>query len=144
MSVEENKAAFQRVIDEIFNKGDLSVIPALIAPGYIMNSPAGKIEGQEGFKQYIITARTAFPDLKLTIDEMVGEGDKLAAQIVVTGTFKGKYIDFEPTGNQVNTKQSVFHRFKNGKQVEVTAYADQLTLFQQMGVTFLKVKSTKT
>ena len=106
MSVEQNKAAFKRIIEEVFNKGDLAVIPELIAPGYVMNSPAGKIEGQEGFKQYIITARIAFPDLNLEIDEMVGEGDKLAAQIVVKGTFKGKYLDFEPTGNQVNTKES--------------------------------------
>ena len=134
MSVEENLSAFKRFVDEVFNKGDLSVIPELIDPNYVMNTAIGNVEGQEGVKQYIISARTAFPDINIVIDDMVCEGDKIAAQVSVTGTFKGKYLDFEPTGNQVNMKEALFHRFSNGRQVEVIPYADHLTLFQQMGV----------
>ena len=133
MSVEQNKAAFKRIIEEVFNKGDLSLIPELVATNYV-NASAGNIEGQEGFKQYITMIRTAFPDMHITIDDMVGEEDKLAVQISVTGTFTGKYLDFEPTGNKVNMKQAVFHRFSNGKQVEVTNYANQLEMLQQMGI----------
>jgi predicted ester cyclase len=135
MGIEENKEVVRRFIDEVFNKGDYSIIPDLIAQDYIMNAPAGNIEGQEGVKKYVKMVRIAFPNIKITIEDIVGEEDTVVARINWEGTFSGKFMDYEPTGNQVYMKESLFHRFSNGKQVEVIPYyADQQPLFQQMGI----------
>ena len=136
MGTEENKEVVRRFINEVFNNGNLSVIPNLIALEYVMHAPAGKIEGQEGIKQYVTIVRTAFPDINISIEEMVAEKDTVVARIKWEGTFTGQFTDYEPTGNHVSMKEALFHRFSNGKQVEVIPfYADQPSLFQQMGIT---------
>ena len=133
MSTEENKAVIRRVVEEVLNKGDMSVVPELIAPDYVYHSPFGEFKGPEGFKQFITMFRTAFPDLHLTVEDMVAEGDKLAARVSWRGTFKGKFGDLEPTGKQVNMT-SDFYRFKGGKEVEALPFTDMLTFYQQLGV----------
>lgn len=136
MGIEENKEVVRRFVDEVFNKGDFSVIPDLISPDYVMNAPSGKIEGQKGVKQYVKMVRTAFPGLNITIEEMVGEENTVVIRLRWEGTYTGKFLDYEPTQNRVNMKEALFHRFSNGKQVEVIPYyADQPPLFQQMGIT---------
>ena len=136
MGVEENKEVVRRFVDEVFNKGDFSVIPDLISPDYLMNAPAGKIEGQEGVKEYVAMVRRAFPDLNITIEEMAGEGDTVAVRLKWEGTFAGRFMDYEPTRRRVSMKEALFHRFADGRQLEVIPYyADQPTLLQQMGIT---------
>ena len=115
MSVEENKAVIRRVAEEVFNKGDMSVVPELIAPDYVYHSPFGGFKGPEGFTQFIGMTRNALPDIHMTIDDMIGEGEKLAVRLSFTGTFKGKFGDMEPTGKQINMKSAYFYRFENGK-----------------------------
>jgi steroid delta-isomerase-like uncharacterized protein len=135
MSVEgDNKTCIRRIVEEVFNKGDLSVAPELIAPDYVFQSPLGEFKGPEGFKQFIIMTRNAIPDIHMTIDDMVAEGDKVAARVSWRGTFKGKFGDIEPTGKQISMTAACFYRMEGGKEVEVCEYADMLSLFRQLGV----------
>jgi steroid delta-isomerase-like uncharacterized protein len=135
MSVEEvNKTCIRRIVDEVFNKGNMEVVPELIAPDWVIHSPFGEYRGPEGFKQYITGTRNAFPDFHMTIDDMVAEGDKLAARVSWRATFKGKFGDIEPTGKQINMTAAYFYRMADGKEVEVLPYLDSLALFQQLGV----------
>jgi len=135
MSVEQNKASMYRCFEEVWNKGDLSVLPEVIAQDYIGRNPGSEVRGIDAFKQSIIAARNAFPDLHYTIDDVVGEGDKLAIRLTVQGTFKNKYGDTEPTGGPVKYTMALFNRYVDGKCVEAIPFADRATISQQLGTT---------
>jgi predicted ester cyclase len=134
MSVEENKATLRRTFDELLNKGNTSIIPELISTDYVHVAPLGEYKGLEGYKQWLTELRTAMPDLWAKIDEIVAEGDTVAARISLGGTFTGKLGDYEPTGKPVNISAAYFYRYKDGKEVEAVPFIDTLTLFQQLGV----------
>ena len=134
MSAEKNKAVIRRVAEEIFNKGNMSVVPEIIAPNYVYHSPFGDFKGPEGFTQFVGMTRNAFPDFHMTIDDMIGEGEKLAVRLNFTGTFKGKFGDMEPTGKQFNMTAAYFYRFENGKEVEALPFSDMLNFYQQLGI----------
>ena len=134
MSVEHNKATVHRVIEEVWNKANMSVLPELIAPSYVFHSPFGEFKGPEGLSQFVATTRSAFPDINMKVDDIVAEGDKVAARLTWSGTFTGKFGDIEPTGKPVSMTAAYFFRFENGKEVEASPFSDMLSLYQQMGV----------
>ena len=134
MSVEENKACIRLIAEEVFNKGNLEVIDKHVATNWVYIGPIGEYRGTEGFKQMVTLVRTMFPDFHFTVDDIIGEGDKLAVRYIWTGTFKGKFGDIEPTGNQVKMQSAYFYRFEGGKEAEVIPFADTLSLYQQMGI----------
>ena len=130
MSVEENKKAFYRAFEEIWNKGDYSVIPEVISPDYTNNYGH---KGLDEFEQLVKGSRTTFPDLHYSVDEIIGEGDTLAARLTLTGTFLGKMGDIQPTGNRVNLTSAFICRFAHGKCIETTVFSDSAVLYQQLG-----------
>ena len=135
MSTEENKASVHRVIEEAFNKGNLAVVDDLMATNYVFHGPGGQeLKGPEGFKQMIPMYRTAFPDIHMTIDDMVAEGDKVAFRLTLRGTHKGDLMGIAPTGKQVTVTGTVISRFVGGKELEAWESADQLGMLQQLGV----------
>ena len=134
MSIEENKAAVRRLIEEAFNKGNLAVVPEIIAPEYVHHTMLGEIKGPDGFEQVITGMRNTFPDLKDTIKSMVAEGNMVTFSLRVQGTFKGEFLGMSPTGRQLNVTEAVFIRFADGKAVEAWTYNDSLTFYQQLGI----------
>lgn len=134
MSAEENKEIARRFIEEAFNKGNLAVVPEVIAPEYVHHTLFGEVKGPDGFKQVVTTMRNAFPDLKDTIDSMVAEGNMVAFILRVQGTFKGEFLGMSPTGKQLDITEAVFIRFAGGKVVEGWTYSGSSTIFQQLGV----------
>ena len=134
MSVEENKAILLNKHLEMFNEGNLSIADEIISPDYIYHGPAGEFKGPEGVKQMVQTFRVAFPDGTFTINDMIGEGDKIAVRYTLTGTHKGDYLGLPPTGKQINMEGSFFYKFENGKEVEALPFMDSLTMFQQLGI----------
>jgi predicted ester cyclase len=125
MSVEENKKSCYRCFEEIWNKGDLSVIPEVISPDYIGHNVPQEYIGQEGFKNMMQTVLTGFPDIHVSVDDVFGEGDKLAIHIITTGTQTGKYGDAEPTGESMKTETLLINRYVDGKCLESTPYSGQ-------------------
>lgn len=135
MSVEKNKAVARRDVEEVFNKGNTTIVDEIIGPDWVFYGPGGlEFKGQEGYKQIVTTMRNAFPDLHMTIEDMIGEGDKIAVRYTMRGTFKGQLMGMAPTGNQFTMTSALFMRFKDGKLVETREIFDQLTFFQQLGV----------
>jgi len=132
MSTKENKAGQRRVAEEVFNKGNLAIIPELFAPNYVSHESGAK--GPEGFKQAVTMGRTAFPDLHMTIDDMVAEGDKVVTRYTFTATHKGEYMGIAPTGKKVTVSGIVITRWVGGKEVEAWGVMDTLAMMQQMGV----------
>ena len=134
MSAEKNKAVVNRVVDEMFNKGNLAVADEVLATNYVYHFPMMEIKGPEGFKQFVSTMRTAFPDMKITIDDLLAEGDMVAARITMQGTFKGEMLGMAPTGKQFSFQEAVFIRFEGGKEAEVTPYGNLMEFYQQLGI----------
>jgi len=134
MSAEENKASVRRMAEEVFNKGSMSIVPELITHDYVYNSPFGEFKGPLGFMLFTAMMRNAFPDIHMAIDDMIGEGNKVAVRLSWRGTFTGKFGDIEPTGKSINMSTAYFYRYKNGKGVEATHYTDMLTFYQQLGI----------
>ena len=134
MSAEENKDIIRRVIDECVNKGNLSIADEVLASNYVYHFPTHDIKGPEGFKDFIRTMRTAFPDLHVTIEDFIAEGDKVVGFFTMRGTFKGELMGIQPTGRKLTFPEAVVVRFENGREVEATAYANMASFNEQLGI----------
>jgi len=135
MSVEENKATVRRIIEEIWNIGNSSLVAELFSVEYIFHSPAGdELRGPEGFERRMKLLKRAFPDVHMEIEDIFGEGDKVAYRIKTKGTFFGKLGDIEPNGKSFQTRASIFSRFQNGKVIEDFEYMTEPSFIQQIGI----------
>ncbi len=135
MSVEENKANYRRITEEIWIKGNIALVDELFAPNYVNHDPmAPEVRDLDGFKQYIVSTRTAFPDMDVTLDDLIAEGDKVAGRWTFTGTHKAEWGGIPATGKQVTMTGMTISRFVDGKTVENWWSLDSLGLLQQLGV----------
>ena len=134
MSTEENKALIRRQV-EAWNTGNLDALDDLVAADLIHHDlPPGMAPGLEGFKQIISMHRKAFPDVRVTIEDILAEGDRVMNRWTVSGTHHGEYMGIAPTGKQVTLKGMSIHRIEGGKIAEQWHEMDMLGLLQQMGV----------
>ncbi len=137
MSIEEeNKEVARRVIDEVFNNKNMSVLSDLVSLNCVYHGSLGEYKGPEGLREIISAYHNAFPDIHATIDEMVAEGNTVAFRLSIQGTFKGEMMGMAPTGRQLNTVEGVFIHFEGGKEVETFPFSDGMTFFQQLGIPF--------
>jgi len=135
MSVEENKADTRRAIEEFWNQGNMALLDEFWAPNYINHDPTNpEVRDLEGFKQWVIAARTAFPDFNVIIDDLIAEGDKVVTRWTFRGTHKGEFGKIPATGKQVTFTGITISRFVDGKTVESWWSDDDLGLLQQLGV----------
>lgn len=131
-TTEDNKRFARRAVEE-FNEQNLAVFDELFAEDVIDHSPSGETKGREGPREGLETLYTAFPDLEISIDDLIAEGDTVALRSTHRGTHEGKFMDIEPTGKQIKIENIVFARFEDGKVVERWVQADMLGLMQQLG-----------
>jgi predicted ester cyclase len=102
MSVDENKLLIRRFIDEIINTGNINEIEKFISPDYTEVREGKKYKmGIEGAKEHILGVRQSYPDLKLTVDHQIGEGEWVATCITASGTHKGFWMGIKPMGKAV-------------------------------------------
>lgn len=135
---EELKASILRVIDEVYNKGNLDVLDELYATGIVRHRPPfPDIEGLDAYKQFVANLRGAYSDLQLTADEIVAEGDTAAMRYTFRGRHTGQSptLAIPPTGREATMTGCVVAHFVAGKAVEEWEYADFLGALQQLGVT---------
>lgn len=135
MSAKEIKALVRRLIEE-WNKGKaaaMAIIDELYAADFVSHGDKD-IRGIKNIKQSTSEEFSAFPDLHMTIDDMIVEGNKLAARITMTGTHKGEYMGAPPTNKKITIRAITIERFAGGKIVEEWGMYDTLSLMQQLGV----------
>ena len=135
MSTDAMKALTRRAIEEGWNQGKLEVFDEVDAPEYVDHAPApGQGPGVEGYKQAVQMTRAAFPDLQITVEDMIAEGDLVVTRWTARGTHQGEYMGIPASGKSVQVTGVNIGRFENGKVVENWANSDQLGLLQQLGV----------
>ena len=133
---EQNKTNVRRLFEEVWNKGQLSVADELLAPTYTHHdsSTPDVGRGPESEKKRVTLYRNAFPDIRLTIEDMLAEGETVVARWSCRGTHKGELNGIAPTGKQFNITGISIARFTNGKMFEGYINWDALGLMQQLGV----------
>jgi steroid delta-isomerase-like uncharacterized protein len=131
---EENKAIVQRIVQEIWNGGNLDLADELISPDYV-DSVAGSDTpvGPEGFKDAVNGVRDAFPDFAITINDMISEGDKVALVWTFIGTHQGELMGIAPTDKLIEFDGIYLYRFNDGKLVERSGIRDMFKLMGQLG-----------
>jgi predicted ester cyclase len=135
MSSEQNKAIVRRLLEEPW-KGDLRVIDELVDRKYVGYDPAipEPLRGPEGFKENISTYRAAYSDARITVDEQIAEGDKVATRWTGRGKHDGDLMGIDPTGKQVKVSGLTLSRLTNGKVIEEYTNWDTFGMMQQLGV----------
>ena len=136
---EANKAVDRRSYEEVWNKGQMEVIEEIIADDFVLHDPAlpEDLMGPDGFRQFVILYRTAFPDIHFTVEDQVAEGEMVATRWTATGTHSGELMGptpIPPTGNQVVGTGITVARISDGKYTELWNSWDSLGMMQQLGV----------
>ena len=136
MSTEDNKALVRRLTEEGFNQGNMAAYDEIYAPDYVDHTPyvAGQAPGLEGAKEAYRAYRTAFPDGRLTIEDLIAEGDRVVARMTFRGTHLGSFAAVPPTGRPVVMNEIAIQRFAGGKVVEEWHTEDDLGLMQALDV----------
>ncbi|MCP4401543.1 MAG: hypothetical protein GY801_30125 [bacterium] len=131
---EANKKIARRWVEEIWNKGDLSVIDEIVASDYVDRSPArGQGTDRETIKSKVTWFRAAFPDAHFAITDMIAEGDKVVVPQTFTGTHQGEFSGAPATGKQVTWTGIFIYRIKDGKIVERWGELDTMGFMIQIG-----------
>ncbi len=132
----ENKAIVRRLLEELWNKGNLSLADEILATNYVHHDPSTPDfgRGPEGEKKRATLYRTAFPDLQLAIEDMVAEGDRVVTRWTARGTHKGDLSGIAPTAKQFTLTGVSIDRISGGKIVEGWVNWDALGMFQQLGI----------
>ena len=130
---EQNKTAVRRLFDELWNKGSLPVADELIAPTYTHHdaSTPDVGRGPESEKKRVTHYRNAFPDMRLTIEDIIAEGETVIARWSCRGQHKGELNGIAPTGKQVAFTGVTIARFAGGKMVEGYVNWNALGLMQR-------------
>jgi len=130
----DTKQIPKRLIEEAFGKGNLQVFDEVCDPGFRSHDPLTGETNLDGEKELVRGYRTAFPDMKPTILNVVAEGDTVVTQWRMTGTHQKALMGIEPTGRRATVEGISISRFRGGKIVEEWHQWDALGLFRQLGV----------
>ena len=135
MAGEEIKAMVRRELEELYGAGNLDVADEIVAAEFVGHDSAmpDPIRGPAGVKEAVTGYRTAFPDLRMTIEAQVAEGDLVATRWKATGTHQGELFGIGPTGKQATVTGTSMTRVSGGKIAEDWTNWDTLGLLQQLG-----------
>jgi predicted ester cyclase len=133
----EDLKALQRHFYEEANKGRealLAVSRDMADPNVVIHGGSGRDMGPNDYVQWVNALYGALPDVHITLDDIIVEGDKVVVRYTVTGTHKGTYMGIIPTNKKVSFWAIEIDRMVNGKFVECWARYDTLGLMQQLGL----------
>jgi len=135
-SVERNKAVSRRWID-VFNERDDAGEADVRGPGYVAHAPASLEPApldSDAWTQFLAGFVEGFPDLRLTVEAAVGEGDLVAQRVHFAGTHTGDFQGLPPTRRKVEFSGLELNRFVDGRVAEHWFQLDALTLLKQLGL----------
>jgi steroid delta-isomerase-like uncharacterized protein len=134
MTSETNKIVMRRFL-EFINTASESLAQELISPNAIFHVPGSPepMRGPAGYLAIIRMMRGGFPDIQWTLEEMVAEGDKVAARFTMRGTHRGTFFGVPPTGKTIAVQAMNIYRLSGGQFVEEHGQPDMLGLLQQIG-----------
>ena len=133
MSLERNKLIYRNFVEEVFNNGRLDLLETFLDPSYTNHdAPPGIPPGIEGVRQIVTMFRAAFPDLKISIEEQIAEGEKVCSRATTRGVHKGSIFGIPPTGKTIVMTGLTMVRIVNDKLMESWVKNDLMGLMNQL------------
>ena len=131
MSTNDNKSVIRTFIEDIINQGRLERADDIVIEDFVELDPLpGQAQGREGLKEVIRQMRSAFPDIRWTVDEMLAEGDKVFTRFTWSGTHDGVFLGIPGTGRRITVKGMVIDRLVAGKMADSRILMDTLGMMQ--------------
>jgi len=132
--LEKNKALALTLLEEAYNKGNLDVIYEVCATDYTWPLGNPQVRSADEMYQHVAEVRTTFPDIHVTIEDMIAEGDKVATRWTIVGTQEGETLGIPPTGKTVTFTGILISHVVDGKLAGDWENFDALGAMQQLGV----------
>jgi steroid delta-isomerase-like uncharacterized protein len=129
---EENKALASRGWEAV-SRGDLDALDEVYAPDLVWHEPDEDIRGIEAAKRFVAMYLSAFPDISITVEDAIAEGDKVVTRWTARGTHRGELLGIAPTEERITVTGITVHRVQDGRIVEEWESPDNLGLLQQVG-----------
>lgn len=134
MSTQDKVNVVNRYVEEVWNKGNLDAVDELLAEDYThLTPPPGMEPNREGFKDFVAMMKSAIPDLTLTIEETIANGNKVVQRYTSRGTHQGQLMGNPPTGNEVAIDGISIYDVRNGRIVADATQVDFAGLLAQIG-----------
>jgi steroid delta-isomerase-like uncharacterized protein len=134
MAAEDTKALYRQFVEEVINRGNLAAAEDLVSPEFVDHAaPPGTTDYRRAALERQAMLRSAFPDLRLAIEDQLAEGDKVVTRFTVRGTHQGAFMGLPPTGKPVAVTGIDITRWRGGKLAEHWVQLDTLGLLQQLG-----------
>jgi steroid delta-isomerase-like uncharacterized protein len=135
----QGETILHRWFEEVWNQRLESTIDELMADNYVSHGLTGpdghEVQGKAAFKPFCRHFCQAFPDLRITVEDAVVDGDRIAVRCSVTGTHTGPGVVAGPTNKSANFTGMCFARIENGKIAEAWNNFDFLSMYKQLGMT---------
>ena len=137
--LEERNKATVRLFEQLVGSGDAEqverAIDEFVAPDVLMRTPLPlDSTGAAAMKEVFGRLHAAFPDLRVEIDDLIAEDDKVVARNTVTGTHQGEFLGLPGTGRKVRYDEIFVVRFAGGRMVETWGVVDMVSLMRQLGM----------
>lgn len=133
MSIEANKTIVRRIIEAI-NQQNLASLDALVAPDFVYHTATQQLQGLGRMKQLVEEELKGFPDLCVTIEDLIAEGDTVWVRLTETVTHTGDFRGLAPTGKKLTYAAVAIWRILDGRVVEGWGVYDQLEFLKELGV----------
>jgi len=139
MSV-ENEALLRRWFEEVWNKGRTEAVDEMMAVDAIAHGLGDtQVVGPAAFKGFHAKFKGAFPDIKISVDDILSQGDKVAVRFTIRATHQGDHLGVPATGREVSFPAMSLVRCKDGQIAEGWNLVDMLAMMQQIGAVESKV-----
>jgi steroid delta-isomerase-like uncharacterized protein len=135
VTIDHNKDVVLRLLDEVFNRGNLAAVGGLMVPDYVLYDPTSPepVRGPDGYAAFQNRFLTAFPDRRLTIEEQTAEGDRVVTRWRTRGTQRGDLPGLPATGRTVDVEGITISRLVDGRIAEDRQVWDALGFWRQLG-----------
>lgn len=142
MSIEQNKAILARHFNEVLNQGQLHVIDEIYSNDYALDAPVRSdgtsqdrdvTRGTEQLKQRVTLFRTAFPDIHFSMDDVIGEENKVVVRYTYRGTHQGAFAGVSPSGRSISIMGILIAHLDNGRIKQAWSAFDSAELMKQLG-----------
>ena len=135
MAAEENKDVVRRYVEEGFNAGSMEALDELFAPDFVIHDSGNPaVRDLEGLKENVRMLHQAFPDVHVSIDALLTDGDCVIKRFTLRGTQQGEFNGIPPTGKQIELVGIDILRVSEGRIQEIWMSFDYLGVLQQLGL----------
>lgn len=131
----DHRTIASRIYSEVFEQGNIDLIDELLTEDFVDHEvPPGMPNGREAPKEMLSQLRVAFPDLRVAVQDMVAEGDRVAVRALMTGTHQGEYMGIPATGRTVEVAVFDMLEFRGARISQHWGVTDAMAMMQQLGV----------